>query len=59
MPEPPAGRLTEDDRDLIAEARRISPRLRTSTSDRDRLAGHLLDRLADLAERLGSGEETS
>lgn len=45
--------LTDDDRNLIAEARRIGPVLRARTSDQDRLAGWLLAELADLAERLG------
>ena len=44
--------LTDADRHLIAEARRIGPALRAGTSDRDRLAGWLLAELADLAERL-------
>ena len=46
--------LTEDDRQLIAQARDLGPALRASTSDRDRLAGWLLKELADLAERLSS-----
>ena len=45
-------RLTDTDRDHIAEARRIGPDMRVSVSDRDRLAGWLLAELADLAERL-------
>jgi hypothetical protein len=44
--------LTDDDRFLIAEARRIGPALRARGSDRERLAGEIMDRLADLAERL-------
>ena len=46
-------RLSDADRQLIAEARRVGPVLRAGSSDRDRLAGWLLDGLADLAERLG------
>lgn len=38
--------------DLAARAREIGPALRASTSDRDRLAGWLLEELAGLAERL-------
>jgi hypothetical protein len=49
----PSG-LTDADRDAIAEARRLGPELRASTSDRDRLAGWLLKELADLAERLAA-----
>ncbi len=45
--------LTDDDRFLIAEARRIGPALRRRSSDQERLAGELLARLVDLAERLG------
>ena len=45
-------RLTDTDRDNIAEARRIGPLLRASSGDRDKLAGWLLAELADLAERL-------
>jgi hypothetical protein len=50
--------LTDDDRFLIAEARRIGPALRgrIGADDRERLAAELLARLADLAERLaGNG----
>ena len=48
-------RLTDTDRDNIAEARRIGRLLRASSGDRDKLAGWLLAELADLAERLGGG----
>jgi hypothetical protein len=47
-------RLTDDDRFLIAEARRIAPALRVRASDAERLAAELMTRLADLAERLDS-----
>jgi hypothetical protein len=47
-------RLTDDDRFLIAEARRIGPALRARISDQERLAGEVIGRLADLAERLGA-----
>jgi hypothetical protein len=49
-------RLTDDDRFLIAEARRLAPVLRADITDTLRLAGEVIDRLADLAERLG-GED--
>jgi hypothetical protein len=51
------GRLTDADRSVIAEARRIGPGLRAMDSELDRLAGWLLKELADLAERLGGGED--
>lgn len=44
--------LTDDDLFLIAEARRIGPALRARTGDQERLAGEVIARLADLAERL-------
>ena len=47
-----SSRLTDTDRDIIAEARRIGPLLRASDGDDNRLAGWLLAELADLAERL-------
>ena len=46
--------MSESDRDLIKQAREIGPALRSSNSDRDRLAGWLLSELADLAERLAA-----
>jgi hypothetical protein len=51
---PRTSRLTDDDRFLIAEARRIGPALQARISDQERLAGEVIDRLADLAERLDS-----
>ena len=48
-------RLTDTDRDNIAEARRVGALLRASDGDANRLAGWLLAELADLAERLGGG----
>jgi hypothetical protein len=50
--------LTDDDRQMIAQAREIGPVLRASAGVRDRLAGWLLAELADLAERL-AGEESA
>ena len=44
--------LSDDNKRLIADARRIGPVLRARTGDQDRLAGWLLAELADLAERL-------
>lgn len=43
--------LTEDDRFVIGRAREIAPALREG-GVREQLAAQLLDRLADLAERL-------
>jgi hypothetical protein len=45
---------TDDGRFLIAEARRIGPALRAGAGDRERLAGEIIDRLCDLAERLAA-----
>jgi hypothetical protein len=44
--------FTEHERFMIDRAREISTLLRRSSIDLDRLAGQLLDGLADLAERL-------
>ena len=52
-----APRLTDADRWTIAKAREVGPALRAASSDRDRLAGWLLKELADIAERLGGGED--
>lgn len=46
--------LSDSDQHVIAEARRLGPGLRASTSDRDRLAGWLLAELVTLAERLAA-----
>ena len=54
-----AGQLTDADRFLVAEARRIGPALRGRISDAERLAGEIIDRLADLAERLGQDGDAS
>jgi len=45
--------LTDDDRFLIAEARRIAAALRVRASDAERLAAEVTARLADRLERLG------
>ena len=44
--------MNSEDRDLITEARRMSAILRAREGDTDRLAGWLIDALADLAERV-------
>ena len=46
--------LTDHDKQLVAQAREVGPTLRARTNDQDRLAGWLLNELADLATRLGS-----
>ena len=51
--------LTDDDRFLIAEARRIGPALRARISDQERLGGEVIVRLADLAERLAAALEAA
>ena len=49
---PPASRLTDDDRQLIAQLREAGAVLRARASDFDRLTGWQIGELADLAERL-------
>ena len=46
------GRLSGDDRDLLAMAREVGPALRASDAVRDKLAGNLLAELSGLAVRL-------
>jgi hypothetical protein len=52
-----ASRLTEHDRNLIADALRVGPLVRARGSDEDRLAGWLLTEMAGAMERLGGTAE--
>ena len=51
--------MSDDDRFLIAEARRVGPVLRGRISDTERLAGEPVERLADLAERLADAQQAA